>query len=80
MFPRFEVRVPRKIKDYLKDNPSAPFVLGFQVLLVVCAGLLIQGSPTTAEGVAIYAYFLLMTGVVLQLVSFVRRREESERE
>lgn len=80
MFPRFQVRVLPKIKGYLKDNPGVPFVVGFQVLLVVCVGLLIQGSPAMAEEVAIYAYFLLVIGVVLQLVVFVRRRKEPERE
>jgi len=78
MFLRFNVRVPPKIKKYFKDNPVAPFVIGFQLLLVVCAGLLIQGSLAIANEVAIYAYYLLVIGVVLQLFSFVRHRKESE--
>jgi len=80
MFPRLIAQVSPKIKEYFKDNPGVPFVIGFQLLLVVSAGLLIQGSSATANEVAIYAYYLLVIGVVLQLFSFVRHRKEPERE
>lgn len=71
MFFGFNVSVPR-IKRYLKDNPGAPFIIGFQLLLLVCAGLLIQGNSVMANEVAVYAYFLLVIGVVLQLIAYVR--------
>ena len=64
-----------RIKRYLKDNLGASFVIGFQVLLLVCAGLLILGNSVWAEGVAVVAYFSLVIGVVLQLVSFLRHGE-----
>jgi len=72
MFPRFDVKILPKIKEYLKDNPGAPFVIGFQLLLVVCAGLLIQGNSVMANEVAVYAYFSLVIGVVLQLIAYLR--------
>lgn len=79
MFPRLEVKVPPKIKKYLKDNPGAPFVIGFQLLLVVCAGLLIQGNSVMANEVAVYAYFSLVIGVVLQLIAYLRHEHVREK-
>jgi len=76
MFRRSNVRVPPKIKNYFKNNPGAPFVIGFQLLLIVCAGLLIQGSSAVANDVATYAYFLLVIGVVLQFVVYLKHRNE----
>lgn len=76
MFP-VKQYLPR-IKRYVKDNPGAPLVIGFQILLLVCAGLLIQGNSVLADRVAIGAYFSVVIGVVLQLVSFVRHQKEVE--
>jgi len=64
-----------RIERYLRDNPGASFVIGFQILLLVCAGLLILGNSVWAEGVAVAAYFSLVIGVVLQLISFLRHGE-----
>jgi len=61
-----------RFKSFLRDNPGAVFVLGFQVLLVACAAVLVFGMAWLAEFVAVGAYFLLVVGVVLQLVCFVR--------
>ncbi len=61
-----------RIKNYFRRNPGTLFIIGFQVLLLVCAGLLISGSSFWAEGVAVVAYFSLVIGVVLQLISFFR--------
>jgi len=69
-----------RIKKYLKDNPGASFIIVFEILLLVCAGLLILGSSLWAAGLAVVAYFSLVVGVVLQLISFVKHREESEQE
>ena len=67
------------VKRYLRENLGAPFVIGFQVLLLVAAGLLVAGTSALANEVAVYAYYLLVIGVVLQLASFVRSRgEDSE--
>jgi hypothetical protein len=60
-------------KRFFRENPAALFIVGFQVLLVACAALLVLGLASSAEGVAVGAYFLLVAGVVLQLVWFVRR-------
>jgi hypothetical protein len=60
-------------RRFLRENPGALFIVGFQALLVACAAMLVLGIAAFAEGVAVGAYFLLVVGVVLQLVWFVRR-------
>jgi uncharacterized membrane protein (UPF0136 family) len=64
-----------RIKAYFRRNPEISFIVGFQVLLLVCAGLLISGNSFWAEEVAVVAYFSLVIGVVWQLISFLRHRE-----
>ncbi len=72
----FSIRqyLPRIMK-YFRRNPTALFIMGFQILLLACAGLLISDNSFWAEGVAVVAYFSLVIGVVLQLISFLRHRE-----
>lgn len=65
-----------RIKRYLRENPGASFIIGFQILLLVCAGLLILGNSVWAEEVAAVAYFSMVIGVILQLMSFLRHQEE----
>ena len=64
-----------KIVRYLRQNLGAPFIIVFQMLLLFCAFLLIRGYSNLANEVAIYAYYSLVIGVVLQLVSFLRHRD-----
>lgn len=61
-----------RVRQFFRENPGAVFVLGFQVLLLACAFLLVFGMVSLAEGFAVGAFFLLVVGVVLQLVCFVR--------
>lgn len=61
-----------RVKRFFRENPGALFVVGFQVLLVTCAVMLVLGMAWLAEGVAVAAYFLLVVAVVVQLVCFVR--------
>lgn len=71
-----------RAKRYFRENPGALFVIAFQILLLVCAGLLIGGNSVWADGLAVVAYFSLVIGVVLQLISFLRhgKREEERNE
>ncbi len=64
------------MKGYLWENWGAPFVVGFMLLLLTCAGLLVGGRSALADMVAVYAYYLLVAGVVLQLFSFMRHRKD----
>jgi hypothetical protein len=59
-------------KRFFRENPGVLFIVGFQVFLVACAVLLVVGLAWLAEGLAVLAYFLLVAGVVVQLVSYVR--------
>ena len=67
-----------RVKRYFRENLGAPFIIVFQALLLVCAGLLILGNAELANGVATGAYFSLVIGVVLQLFSFLRHGMEGE--
>jgi len=69
-----------KIKNYFRRNPETLFIVVFQVLLLVCVGLFISGNSFWAEGLAVVAYFSLVIGVVLQLISFLRHRESESEE
>jgi hypothetical protein len=60
------------LKRFFRANPGAVFILGFQVLLVACAAMMVFGFSFLAEDVAVVAYFLLVVSVVFQLVCFVR--------
>jgi hypothetical protein len=60
------------VRKYFGANWGVPFVLGFVVLLVVAAVCLASGLEWLANEVAVYAFYSLVVGVVLQLVCFWR--------
>lgn len=72
------LKIVLRIRRYLRENPGAPFIVAFQMLLLVCAGLLISGSSGIANEVAVWAYYSLVVGLVLQLVSFVRHNRGND--
>jgi hypothetical protein len=75
----FYNKFPARVRGYSKENWGAPFVVGFMVLLMVAAFSLAMGLAVFAEEVAVYAYYALSVGVVLQLVCFLRcRKKEGE--
>jgi hypothetical protein len=63
----------RRVGRFLRRNPWAIPILGFQALLLSCAVLLAVGFSGLAEGVANVAYFMLLFGVVAALIVFWRR-------
>jgi len=67
-----------KIRDF--RDWGAPFIIAFIILLIVCAGFLALGNGALANEVAVYAYYSLVVGVVLQLATFIRdeRRKGQE--
>ena len=65
-----------RVKGYVRENLGAPFIVGFMLLLVVAAGSLSVGLAVLANEVAVYAYYALVAGVVLQLVCFVKFGEK----
>jgi hypothetical protein len=66
-----------KIRGYVRENWGAPFITGFMGLLMVAATSLSMGLNFLANEVAIYAYYALVAGVVLQLVCFLKYGERS---
>jgi heme/copper-type cytochrome/quinol oxidase subunit 4 len=63
-----------RVKGYVSGNWGAPFVVGFMALLVVAAFSLALGFSVLADEVAVWAYYALVVGVVLQLVCFLKCR------
>jgi hypothetical protein len=59
-------------KGFVMENPGALPILGFQGLLVACAVLLVLGMSGVAEWLAVIAYFMLVFGVLIQLVDYLR--------
>ena len=69
-----------RIKEYLKENPGAPFIMGFMALLLSCAILLSTGHTPQANKTAEYAYYLLVIGVILQFISFIKEERNKQEE
>lgn len=64
-------------RRYFKGNWGAPLIIAFIVLLMVAAGYLAYGLEQTANEIAVYAYYVLVAGVILQLVSYIKYGEKS---
>jgi hypothetical protein len=60
------------VKRYVRENWGAPFIVAFMVFLVVAAVSMATGLDALADDVALYAYYALIGGVVLQLVCFLK--------
>jgi len=67
-----------KAKRYFVENPRRLFVLVFQALLLIAAGLLILGDSLLANAIATVAFFSLVIGVALHVIGFIRHKGESE--
>ena len=68
----FAKEIPVRVKGYVRENWGAPFKSGFMFLLIATAALMVTSSGSLANELAIYAYFALVVGVVLQLVCFLK--------
>jgi len=75
---KLKIKVKASTAKYFRENLGAPFIIGFMALLIVCAGLLIQGNSSLANDVAVYAYYFLVIGVVLQLASYLKYGKSEE--
>lgn len=69
-----------KLKGYVRENWGSPFIVGFIFLLLTAAVLLSAGSSYWAEDVAVYAYYSLVAGVVLQLVCYLKYKKNNNEE
>ena len=71
-------KIKLKTKEYVKENWGSPFILSFMLLLVVAAIFLSSGLSSLADNVAVYAYYALVAGVILQVASFVKYQKKDE--
>jgi len=69
-----------KALGYIRTNWGAPFILAFIVLLIASAALLSAGRSSTANSIAVYAFYALVLGVVLQIASYTRYGESEQEE
>jgi len=69
-------RIIFKAKQYLRENWGAPFIIAFMIMLMICACLIAFGKEALANEVAVYAYYSLVIGVVLQLITFIREEHK----
>ncbi len=53
---KLKIKVKASTATYYRGNLGAPFIIGFMALLIICAGLLVQGNSDSANELAIYAY------------------------
>ena len=77
-FLAYARREPEKVKSYLRENWGAPFVVAFMGLLISAAGYLALGNEAFANELAVYAYYCLVAGVVLQLASYIRSERKGQ--
>jgi len=68
----------QKLLEYLKTNLGAPFIVAFMILLATAAAYLAVGMESPANDIAVYAYYCLVIGVILQLISYIREGENVE--
>ena len=71
-------QIEHKLKGYFKENWGSPFILVFILLLVVAAVFLSAGSASLADNLAVYGFYALVTGVILQIASFQKYRGKSD--
>ncbi len=72
MLKSFIKGIPKRVRAYVKENWGSPFIVGFVLLLVIAAISLLMGFNALANSVAVYAYYALVAGVVLQIVCFIK--------
>ena len=68
------------IAPFVKENWGSPFIFTFMLLLSTAGVFLITGSASHADTVAVYAFYALLIGVVLQLYCFLKNRSISRTE
>jgi len=69
-----------QLSEYLKKNWGSPFIVTFMILILSAAGYLSYGLENVANELAIYAYYSLVLGVMLQTVSYMKRSREERSE
>lgn len=61
----------------MRENWGAPFIIAFMLLLAVAAASLSMRLVGFADEVAVYAYYALLVGIILQLACFLKYDKRS---
>ena len=67
-----------KLVTFFRKDLARIFILGFMILLISCAFLLMFKAEKTAEEVANVAYFLLVIGVGMKFISMIRHKDHEK--
>ncbi|MDR0493683.1 MAG: hypothetical protein LBH74_08630 [Nitrososphaerota archaeon] len=73
-------KISLKIKGYIKRNYGLPFLLVFLILLMGASVFISTGLSYMANSITVYAFYALIIGVALQLVSFLKYKKTNETE
>ncbi len=71
-------KITYKTKSYIVENWGSPFIIAFTLLLVGDAFSSAAGLFYLADSIAIYAFYALVVGVILQLVCVVKYGKEAD--
>lgn len=66
-----------KTQGYVKQNWGSPFIVMFILLLACSAVFLSTGLSDLADSVAVYAYYALVAGVILQFICFLKNKKNA---
>lgn len=72
---RISVKIDARVKIYIKNNLGAPFIIGFMIMLIISAINLTINNVNIAEKTAEYAYYSLVIGAVLQIISIIKKNK-----
>ncbi len=75
-----EIKIDERVKDYLKNNYGAPFIIVFMALLIYAAIYLAYGKKAIADQLAVYAYYMLVIGVIGQIIAYIRNRDKEQKD
>lgn len=71
-----KAKIDDKVKEYFKSNYGAPFIIAFMLLLIIAAVNLAIDNKDMADQLAVYAYYMLVIGVVGQIIAYIRKKNE----
>ena len=58
--------------NYFKENSGTPFILAFMILIIAAAVLLVAGKPDEANATAVYAFYAIVLGIIIQVGVILR--------
>ena len=70
--------IPERISCYVNQNWGSPFILGFMTLLLIASGSLSLDFVALADSVATVAYYVLVVGVILQVICYLKYNKKSD--